>query len=741
MQLPNYRMIDAESGQGITGPVSQPAGGLPSIAKPSRPAALSSSPDILALLMALRRRWKAALVLGLMVASTAGAVTYLVIPRSKYTAKATFHISSNPKYIIFEPKERLADYRTYQRTQVALAKSMFVISDALKRPEVSQLATVREHSDPTEWLSQQINIGFPDTSEVLEISISGDRPSDLTVLVNSVVDSYQRLVVDQEQEEREARLEKLKSLWDKYQKSLQEKRSGLRNLSEAIGTNDKEVLTTAHQTKILHRDMAEQEKLRVKFELKKAESELAVLEDQVSKLGQSVAASSLVDEQVEGFPAVQALQRQIAGLTKNYEAKSRLSRIKTDPTLVQAKRQIDSAQKELTALRTKLRTKLAAEVVDSETRDELARINKLRAQVSVARMYKEEIDKELERVQDETKTISRGTQDLSQQQDEIQIVSETARKIGAEVEAMEVELRAPPRIRLVDRATVPAPKDAYRKIKMSSMAAAGSFALVVLGVSFWESRERRINTVDQVVDGLGMRLVGALPSLPDLSRRYDEARGKRIKNILVESIDTIRTMILHASLSDGIRMIMIASAEKGEAKTSLSCNLATSLARGGRRTVLVDADLRSPSVHKLFDITSSPGLSEVLRGEAVLDDVIQVTPALGLHLIPAGQCDPISLQCLAQDGLRNPFEELRRRYDFIIVDSAPVLPVADALLISQVVDAVLFSVLRDVSRIPMVYAAYERLASLNTRMLGVVVSGISGETYGSYYPTALQPDR
>ena len=98
--------------------------------------------------------------------------------------------------------------------------------------------------------------------------------------------------------------------------------------------------------------------------------------------------------------------------------------------------------------------------------------------------------------------------------------------------------------------------------------------------------------------------------------------------------------------------------------------------------------------------------------EADLPDVIKSTALSRLWLLPAGQMDTHAVQALAQEGLGTMFEHLKEEYDFIIVDSVPVLPLADALLTSQHVDAVLFSIMRDVSRLPMVHGAYERLSSL-----------------------------
>jgi capsular exopolysaccharide synthesis family protein len=266
------------------------------------------------------------------------------------------------------------------------------------------------------------------------------------------------------------------------------------------------------------------------------------------------------------------------------------------------------------------------------------------------------------------------------------------------------------------------------------MAGFGAFALVLAGVSFWEFRSRRIDSADQVY-GLGMNLVGTLPILPGRNRlaRLKEAESVRWQNLMIESVDAARTALLHVARTESLRVVMVASALGGEGKTSLSSHLATSLARAGRRTLLIDGDLRRPSAHKLFDLPVGPGFSEVLRDEARFDDVIRPTLASGVWLVPAGESDSRSIQALAFQDLRSLFDQLKDRFDFIVIDSSPVLPVADALLIGQHADAVLFSIMRNVSRFPKVHAAYQRMASLGIRMLGAIVTGEQTELYGSEY--------
>jgi capsular exopolysaccharide synthesis family protein len=206
-------------------------------------------------------------------------------------------------------------------------------------------------------------------------------------------------------------------------------------------------------------------------------------------------------------------------------------------------------------------------------------------------------------------------------------------------------------------------------------------------------------------------------------------------NLLLESIDATRTMLLHAARNGSHQVVMITSALAGEGKTSLASHLATSLARSGKKTLLIDADLRSPSIHRLFDLTAVPGLSELLRGEATIDEVIATTAVEELSVISAGKCDFLTHRILSQGGIGQLFSRLKSQYDFVIVDSSPILPVADPLIIAQQADAVLLSVLTDVSRKTKIFAAYQRLVSLGIRVLGaVVIGGHEGVYGGSYYP-------
>jgi Mrp family chromosome partitioning ATPase len=135
-------------------------------------------------------------------------------------------------------------------------------------------------------------------------------------------------------------------------------------------------------------------------------------------------------------------------------------------------------------------------------------------------------------------------------------------------------------------------------------------------------------------------------------------------------------------------------------------------------------------MHRVFDQPPAPGLSELLRGEVELDGALGATAVEDLTLLAAGRCDRQTLRILSQGGIAPLLDGFKQRFDFVIVDSSPILPVADAMLIAQHADAALFSIFSDVSRKAQVQSACERLRRLGVPVLGAVVTGTHGGTYG-----------
>ncbi|TXT21661.1 MAG: capsular exopolysaccharide biosynthesis protein, partial [Planctomycetota bacterium] len=165
-----------------------------------------------------------------------------------------------------------------------------------------------------------------------------------------------------------------------------------------------------------------------------------------------------------------------------------------------------------------------------------------------------------------------------------------------------------------------------------------------------------------------------------------------------------------------------------------ACQLAGSLARSGRKTLLVDADLRRPRAHQLMQVSNELGLSELLTEPDLRpESVIQQADDRNLFVIAAGRVTEEALQQIARDGARSLFTAMRKEFDFIIVDSSPMLCVADSGSIARNVDGAILVARQDVSRVPVVAVACERMDMLGLPMLGSVMVGVQSNLSGYGY--------
>jgi capsular exopolysaccharide synthesis family protein len=704
----------------------------------SRPPALSATPDPIGLLRALRRRWPVAAAAGLTCAALVGVVAYFVVPVPKYTARALLFVSARRPKEIFETRESVVEYKTFQKTQTTLITSRTVLGAALKRPEVVGLPSVRAQEDPTDWLGDQIKVDFPNGSEILTIAMSGDGPRDLAVLANAVTDAYLGEIVDQERKERLARYERLKTLFQKYQGDLRRKRDRFREMAEAVGSNDKASVALKQQMAAQQLTHARQELLELQGELRKAQIKLRVISARngPARVDMPVTPEA-VEEAIEADPAVAQDRQRLAQIVVRLRGARRISRDPNDPVIANLEGEMARVRRGLAARRETLRPAVEKRLRESGQIDDPSGLLQAREYCDILQEQEKSLREQVAAFDQDMRSFNVKSMDFHWIEDEIALAAEAAKTVGTEVEAMNVELQAPPRIRLIERAEVPRPTDPMRRFKISGAAAMAALAMMVGGISLWEFSARRIHSAEEVSNGLGIRLVGTLPAPPRRREGPTDVWGR----LVIESVDAVRTMLLHASRSASLRTVMVTSAMNGEGKTTLATHLAMSLARAGRRTVLLDCDLRCPAAHRGVDAPLSPGLCDYLRGETDVAGLIR-PPVPGLpSLITAGVCDAPAIDALAHDRMHLLIEELKGRFDFVVVDSAPVLLVTDALVVSQYVDAVLFSVLREISRVPKVYAAYERLSALGVRMLGAVVVGTPPEprTYDYHYVMRSAP--
>lgn len=216
------------------------------------------------------------------------------------------------------------------------------------------------------------------------------------------------------------------------------------------------------------------------------------------------------------------------------------------------------------------------------------------------------------------------------------------------------------------------------------------------------------------------------------------AYGSQGDPSLVEQFRRLAATLHQAKRMNGIRSVMVSSAQPGDGKTMTAVNLALVLAESYRYNVLlIDADLRRPSIPSVVDLNEGTGLSEGLR--SATEQKLALLPLRpGLTLLPAGQPVANSIEALTSPRMRQILEEAASRFDWIILDAPPIGPTADARLLSQMVDGTLFVIHAGRTQCPDVQTAVDALG--RERILGVVFNGVEGlkpvEYYGMPQPEA-----
>jgi len=201
-----------------------------------------------------------------------------------------------------------------------------------------------------------------------------------------------------------------------------------------------------------------------------------------------------------------------------------------------------------------------------------------------------------------------------------------------------------------------------------------------------------------------------------------------------EGFRRLRTNLNLPEAKKPLQTIMVASAEAGEGKSTIAANLAYAIAQSNRSVVVIDTDLRLPTLHKIFNLPNQTGLSNVLKHEAGLAEVVQDSHIPGLQVLTSGPQPANPAELLALSEMVNLIEQLSRQYDQILLDTPALLAVTDALVLAKLVDGVILVVGRTQTRQEAVQAACRQLGNVKAPICGVVVNRAEpNQSYNYYY--------
>ncbi len=263
----------------------------------------------------------------------------------------------------------------------------------------------------------------------------------------------------------------------------------------------------------------------------------------------------------------------------------------------------------------------------------------------------------------------------------------------------------------------------------------GCFLGLFAGLAFallQEYLDDHINGIEDAERLLGLPSLATVPFLKsDGPKLLSEFTGF---NPAAESYRLLRTNIKFAALDSPIKTLVVTSSEPGEGKSTTAINLAMAMAADGRKVILVDGDLRRPTLHKVLELPILPGLTDVLLGEAEIEDVVnKINDVPNLSVITCGLSAPNPSELLGSRPFRNVIEQLKQHSDLVIFDAPPASVAADASVLAAIVDGTLVVVEAGATKSAMARRTVEMLRRARANILGICFNKITATSGGHYY--------
>jgi len=682
---------------------------------------------------AFRRRWLPAVVLGTTLAVLAAVGAWFFLPQG-YEAVAWLRVRDKSGMLSGGGRDA-AEYEAYRKTQVQLIKSPFVLTSALRRPSISDLSLLRDEIDPVSWLARNVQITAPMESEVVQVRLRGANATDVTKIANAVTTAYLEDIVNKERAERLGRRSALEKKYKENMVEMRSRRETFNALARTLGARDSSEVATQRSLLLDHLGSLRSQITLSQRDLVAIDSELAVLDAKAR--GEISEEESVPEEIVAAMlardPQMIEMKTRLSGLEETIAYQSqRSARGDNEPAVkrmwIQREDAIRRIQSRSLELRPQIVSQLSLEGVGRRPGQTLESPLVLKMRRTMLANSLQEASKDFEKIAREATELGQANADLEARKGEIEQLQRVTDQIGMQLESTAIDLTMPNRVTLIEEASVPEGNNRLFRTMLTFMA--GCVGLVLGGgtLVFFEYIRDRLSTGEEVSQRIGVRMIGTLP-WSRLSKQANEG-------LMAECVDSIRTLLIQAG-REAPRVILVTSAVEHEGKTTLASQLAASLARSNKRTLLLDGDLRHPNVHIALEIDLGTGLPELLRGEISSDEAIQPTGIEGLFAVTGGACDYAAVTALSRPEAANIIKHFRDSFDHVVIDAGPVLAFSDSLLLGQQSDVAIVATMRDSSRVPLVISAVEKLRSVGIRVLGAVVNGVSDSTPRRMYSSPL----
>ncbi len=565
----------------------------------------------------------------------------------------------------------------------------------------------REWSATARAVQDKLNVTNDGRSVSIHLSFESSDPKKAAQIANAVADEY---LVDQ--------LEAKYDVVSRANKWLSERLGSLKGQVEA---SERVVEDFRQKAKLIQIDggtVAVRQMQEINMQLIAARAQTSQAEARLRNVQTMVQSGGGIEgaADVLSSPLIQKLREQEAEVRRK-EAELHTRYGERHPNMINARAERQDLQRKINEEVQKILKSLAGEVQVARAKEQQLQSDLTRLESKAGSELKDAVQlRQLQRDSDANRMLYEnflGRFKQTSEQQDLQLAD----------------------TRIIARADTPdAPSFPKKWLFLVVGAILGAVAGVVAAYLV-EFLDRGFRTAPQLEEGTGLPVIGQVPSLKTVSDRppEDYVVDKPL-SAYSESLRTVRTAIHFSNVDNPPKTVMVTSSGPGEGKTTFCLSLARSLAAGGNKVLLIDADLRRPRVARLLSISANgKDLSAILTGAAKTENVLRKDPLVsGLDIIPAFGRAPNAQDLLGSKQMKKLIQEMSSKYDLVIVDTPPILAVSDAAMVARAVDTSLFIVKWADTARDTVVQALKQLKTLDCRIAGSVLNQVNLAELASY---------
>jgi len=713
----------------------------------------------------LRFKWTILAIFILVSVPVIAAIWTQVVPQ--YRARGELRIEPTKPYLVYRTEESGARpfYESFVNTQVSVMRSPTVLARVLDQDDVKN---THWFENPPQALKQRL-LGNPADlpearlrkalsvrprrgTEILDVSFTDASAKDAQIIVNAVLNQYLKYILEASDEESEALYAKLLEQYNELKTEIDLKQTFLANLRKELKTAEPQELITAMRMALVQKEAR----------LKDLKNRITIIEKGIEQAELAGSNGVAVGGGLGGGPDYE-MDPEWRALNENVRA-ARQQLITTrfkpaHPSYSDLEHAVEYARETLRQRQAQLdrqwRDRIQDEInltpqaptatnvtvnmpgaIPSEILYDSVEGVTLEGRLALAQEEERQLSAEVGKEQAEFNKLIEKAQEYDNITAQLLEKRQSFDAVRQRKEQKDMERNVPDSmsISILMKAAVPNEPDSDRRVVFTAMVLFMGLGMGGGAAFLRANRNQTIYAPKDMPPTMQAPFLGYIP-LTRIKRSlgkslHDEVQ--KIRDDKIESVRLVRTALLSRLGGKKSAAVLIASATEGTGKSTFTVMLGKSLAQSGKRVIMVDADLRRMTLSKRFGLAGEPGFMESLRSKSVNQQHIFSTETTGLNILAAGMpnSDGSAFEGTANGAFKACLDQLRRHFDFIILDSSPILPVADATILSSQVDGTIMVERELVSKRANVVDALERLDSAGGELMGTVFVG--SREHGKY---------